>query len=172
MAERLLMRTRRKPLLEALIALAVVLVGAFAAYSYLTLKEEVSWKGRYYALEEKHQALQEEYDTLLEKYKKLKEAVTYIGRESPSQAAPVTPSEVSEWLRSQPPGWSAEDLARKLEEKFGVRTRVEVYEGARYLFVTAEDWEGGWYWVTWRGLLPPPEWFRPPPENYCQQRRW
>jgi hypothetical protein len=61
---------------------------------------------------------------------------------------------INEYVRSVARGWSAEQMAQDLEERFWVETKIVVRDNVQYLFLRFRCGCAGWYWVTWKGLIP------------------
>jgi hypothetical protein len=67
---------------------------------------------------------------------------------------------VNAYIKSVPKGWSAQEMARDLEERFWVETKIVTKDNVQYLFLRFKCSCGPtqeWWWVTWKGLLSPTE---------------
>jgi len=153
------------PVLIALVALAVCI--GFAVY-FLSVTSSM---GSYTAALEKlnQQQLNQLNSTLSQlqnqlkqqelKIQNLQDQIKQLNQTLYQKKSP-TVEEVSSWLRSIPQGWNATTLAKEIEKKFGLQTKIVEHEGVNFLFVTSPSWEK-WWWATYRGLLTPPTWFTP-----------
>jgi DNA repair exonuclease SbcCD ATPase subunit len=66
---------------------------------------------------------------------------------------------VNNYVKSVPKGWDAKTMARDLEERFWVETKIVTQDGVQYLFLRfrclcspTQEW-----WVTYQGLKPASE---------------
>jgi pyruvate-formate lyase len=67
---------------------------------------------------------------------------------------------VDRYVRSVAPGWTAQQMAHDLEERFWVETKILTKDNVQYLFLRFKCNccpTIRWWWVTWRGLLPASE---------------
>jgi TolA-binding protein len=67
---------------------------------------------------------------------------------------------IDAFLRSVPKGWSAQEMAQNLQQRFWVETKIVNASNVQYLFIKFKCNCGPtqeWWWVTYQGLKPASE---------------